>query len=251
LGADYVKVDGVAPGSEVEGFDNRDDIKALYTALQPYKIWLELSSSVDIAYASFWKQYSNGWRITGDVDCYGHCTPPSLTDWSKISGRFTAAAQWAKYAGQGGWNDLDSVDVGNGDMDGVTDIERQTYMTLWAISASPLYSGDDLTKLDAYGLQLLTNDEVISVNQVGQAASPLSESSQQQVWFVKNDTTTIVALFNLGGSQASVTAKWGDFGLKGSVKVRDLWDRKDLGSFTDQYTATLPSHGSQLLSLVP
>ena len=65
----------------------------------------------------------------------------------------------------GGWNDLDSLDVGNGEMDGLTKAERQSYATLWAIAKSPLYTGDDLTRLDSYGLSLLTNREVIAINQ--------------------------------------------------------------------------------------
>jgi len=249
-GADFLKVDAVAPGSEVAGFDNRDDIHALYTALKTYPIWLELSSAVVIEYATFWKQNSNGWRITGDIECY-HCTPPSLTDWStRIAGRFTAAPKWAQYAGPGGWNDFDSLDIGNGKMDGITDTERQSYMTLWAISAVPMYIGDDITKLDDYGLKLLTNDEVIAVNQAGKPAVPLSQATSEQVWHVSSNNGTVVALFNLGNGQATVTAKWSDLKLKGdSYKVRDLWNRKDLGSFTNQYSATLPSRGSQLLVL--
>jgi len=248
-GADFVKVDAVAPGSEVAGFDNRDDIHALYQALKTYPIWLELSSSVEIEYATFWKENSNGWRVTGDIECY-HCTTPALTEWSRVSGRFSVAPKWAKYAGPGGWNDFDSLDVGNGKMDGITDAERQTYATLWAISAVPMYTGDDLTKLDDYGLQLLANDEVIAINQAGKPALPVSEASPQQVWYVSSENVTVVALFNLGNEQASVTAKWSELKLKGDTyKVRDLWKSKDLGSFTNQYGSTLPSHGSQLLML--
>jgi hypothetical protein len=64
---------------------------------------------------------------------------------------------WTSWTGPGGWNDLDSLDVGNGVIEGINPDERRAYMTLWAISAAPLYTGDDLTQLDAYGLKLLTN----------------------------------------------------------------------------------------------
>ena len=73
-------------------------------------------------------------------------------------------------------------------MDGITDAERQSYMTLWAIEAAPLYSGDDLTKLDPYGLSLLTNDEVIAVDQAGNPARPVSQATDQQVWYARNAT---------------------------------------------------------------
>jgi len=248
-GASFLKVDGIAPGSEVAGFDTRDDVKALSKSLGKYKIWFELSSAVELEYASFWKMYANGCRITGDIECY-HCTPAALTEWARVSSRFGTAAKWASYAGPGGWNDLDSLDVGNGNMDGVSDTERRTYMTLWVISAAPLYTGDDLTKLDSYGIQLLTNDEVISVNQAGKPAVPVSTSTEQQVWHVNyGNGTSVVAMFNLGGGKAEVTAKWSELGLKGTLKVRDMWNHKDLGSFPDQYSTTIDSHGSELLEL--
>ena len=86
-------------------------------------------------------------------------------------------------------------------MDGLTDAERQSYMTLWAIEAAPLYSGDDLTKLDSYGLSLLTNYEVIAVDQAGNPAKPVSQRTDQQVWYARNsDGSYTVALFNLGAS---------------------------------------------------
>jgi len=246
FGADFLKLDGVAPGSEVAGFDNRDDIKAYSQALSQYQIWLELSSSVSIEYASFWRQYANGWRITGDVECYSDCK--GLTLWSKIASRFSSAPKWTQYAGAGGWNDFDSVDVGNGAMDGITNEERQTVVTLWAISAAPLYTGDDLTKLDSYGLQLLTNDEVLAVNRAGKPASPVSQASPQQVWHVRYSNATVaVALFNLGDATATVIAKWSDIGLSGAHAVRDMWRKQNLGSFNNQYSTSLPSHGSQLL----
>jgi hypothetical protein len=246
-GADFLKLDGVAPGSAVPGYDTRDDVKAYAQALFPYHIWLELSSSEDITYANFWKQYSNGWRITGDIECYSKC-PGSITNWSKVSARFTTAPQWAQYAGPGGWNDLDSLDVGNGSVDGLTTDERQTVTTLWAISAAPLYTGDDITKLDSYGISLLTNPEVILIDLQGRAATPISQTTNQQVWRVRNiDGSYTVALFNLDTAQASVTVNWSDLGLSGSHLVRDVWSHQTLGLFNGSYTKSLPPHGSQLL----
>lgn len=251
-GADFLKLDGVAPGSAVAGYDTRADVQAYASALKPYNIWLELSSSVDISNISTWQQYANGWRIEGDVECYSACTTPALTIWSKITNRFKDAPKWAQYAGPGGWNDLDSLDVGNGSMDGITNTERQTTTTLWAISVAPLYTGDDITKLDSYGVSLLTNDEVIAVDQAGKPATPVSQSSNQQVWKVKNtDGSYTVALFNLGSSSATVTANWSDLGFSGSATVRDLWSHTNLGSFSDHFSATLSSHASRLLKVTP
>jgi hypothetical protein len=251
-GADFLKLDGVAPGSAVAGYDTRADVEAYAKALKPYNIWLALSSSVDIANISTWKANANSWRIEGDVECYSACSPAALTIWSKIAHRFSDAPQWAQYAGSGGWNDLDSLDVGNGSMDGITNDERQTTTTLWAITAAPLYTGDDITKLDSYGLSLLTNDEVIAVDQAGKPATPISQSSNQQVWKVKNaDGSYTVALFNLGSSTATVTANWSDLGFSGSATVRDLWSHSDLGSFSGHFSASLKTHASRLLKVTP
>src|SRR5437762_160810 len=134
---------------------------------------------------------------------------------------------------------MDAVDVGVGAMDGMTNDERQTVMTFWAAESAPLYSGDDLTKLDSFGLSLLTNTEVIAVDQAARPARPVSTSTSQQVWAAHNpDGSVTVALFNLGSSTATVTAKWSDLGLSGSAAVRDLWSHTALGSFTGSFSAS-------------
>jgi len=250
-GASYLKLDAVAPGSEVAGFDNRNDIKAIYDALKPYQIWLELSSAVDIQYADFWKTVANGWRITGDIECY-HCPDPGLTSWARLENRFTQAPKWVSYAGPGGWNDFDSMDIGNGQMDGVTQDERQSYMTLWVVSCVPLYLGDDLMKLDSFALNLLTNQEAIDINQAGKPAVPVSQSTPQQAWHINYPNgTSVVALFNLGTATATVKVTFSEIGLKSPLNVRDVWARKELGSFTTSFEASIPQHGSSLLKLNP
>ncbi|GAB3932943.1 hypothetical protein GCM10029976_039600 [Kribbella albertanoniae] len=169
-GIDFLKFDSVTPGSGVSNLtlDARDDVKAWSTALAKHKIWLELSWALDINYADYWKQYSNGWRIDWDVECY--CEGVALTAWPNINRLFPKLADWWRHAGPGGWNDLDSLNVGNGQMDGMTKDERRTAATLWAVSAAPFYIGNDMTRLDQYGLDLLTNREVIAVNQAGPLA---------------------------------------------------------------------------------
>jgi hypothetical protein len=172
-----------------------------------------------------------------------------------VRGRFNDVLAWLDDAGPGkGWNNLDSLDVGNGAMDGLTDVERQTTMTLWAIEAAPLYSGDDLTQLDDYGLQLLTNDEVIAIDQAGVPARPVAghERADQEVWYARRpDGTYAVALFNLADTPATVTAKWSDLGIPGAAVARDVWSHTDLGTFATQFAADLPAHGSRLLVVQP
>ncbi|MEU1369110.1 CBM35 domain-containing protein [Streptomyces sp. NPDC005803] len=253
-GYDFLKLDGVGPGSFKNGdnYDNVADVaawqKAIATAGRP--LHLEVSWSLDINHAADWKKYTNGWRIDTDVECY--CN--TLVSWeNSVNDRFDDAPKWTRFAGPGGWNDLDAVDVGNGEMDGLTKAERQSYMTLWAIAKSPLYTGDDLTRLDDYGVSLLTNKDVIAINQ-GSAppARPITATGSQQVWAAKNaDGSYTVALFNLGDTSAAVTADWQSLGFTGHGKVRDVWNQDDLGTFKDKVTQALPAHGSRLLTVTP
>ncbi|MFJ3306831.1 alpha-galactosidase D [Streptomyces sp. NPDC086549] len=253
-GYDFLKLDGVGPGSFKSGdnYNNVADVaawhKAIGTTGRP--IHLEISWSLDIGHAADWKKYSNGWRIDTDVECY--CN--TLVTWeNSVNDRWNDAPAWSGKAGPGGWNDLDSIDVGNGAMDGLTKAERQSYMTLWAINKSPLFTGDDLTKLDSYGLSLLTNQEVIAVDQSSSpVARPVTPMGDEQVWGSRNpDGTYTVALFNLGDSSASVTADWASFGFTGAASVRDLWNHKNLGTYKNKISATLPAHGSRLFTVKP
>jgi alpha galactosidase A-like protein/alpha galactosidase C-like protein/fibronectin type III domain protein len=252
-GVDFLKLDGVGPGSFVGGpnYDNTSDVAAWATALQRTgrDIQFVISWALSHTEADTWKRYTNGWRVDTDVECY--CN--TLVTWNNsVKQRWNDVVQWIPDAGPGHWNNLDSLDVGDGTMDGISDVERQSYMTLWAIEGAPLYSGDDLTKLDGYGLSLLTNDEVIAVDQAGNPARPVDQRSDQQVWYARDaDGSYTVALFNLGPSAATVTANWQDLGFTGTAKVRDLWSHTNLGTSCDRFSATVPSHGSRLLRVTP
>ncbi|WP_420312873.1 alpha-galactosidase D [Streptomyces sp. YS-B37] len=253
-GYDFLKLDGVGPGSGKSGdqYDNVADVaawnKAITAAGRP--VHLELSWSLDYGHAADWKKYSNGWRIDTDVECY--CN--TLVSWeNSVDDRWDDTPAWTGQAGPGGWNDLDSLDVGNAAMDGLTKAERQSYATLWAVAKSPLFSGDDLTRLDDYGLSLLTNREVIGVDQSdAPPARPVTPSDAQQVWAAKNPNGTYtVALFNLADAPAAVSANWTALGFTGKAAVRDLWNHEDLGTYTNKVTEALPAHGSRLFTVTP
>ncbi|MCS5735274.1 glycoside hydrolase family 27 protein [Herbiconiux sp. CPCC 203386] len=252
-GVDFVKFDSVTPGSGISdgSLDARDDVAAWSTALRERGIWFELSWALDIAYADYWKEKADGWRVDWDVECY--CGSDALTQWANIERLFPKMAEWWRHAGPGGWNDLDSLNVGNGHMDGLTRDERRTATTLWAISAAPMYIGNDMTQLDDFGLSLLTNRDVIAVQQNGAPAQPVSTATNRQVWYALNaDGTYTVALFNLGRTDADITANWSDIGLDGAAEVRDLWQGKKLGSFDTSFTGEdIPIHGVRLLQVTP
>jgi len=165
-GVDYLKIDGV-------GAADIPDVQAWGTALRQTgrPINYALSNNLPIANATTWKQLANSWRTQGDVECY--CGPGAngsgypLTDWAHVSSRFNTAANWQQYAGPGGWNDLDSLEVGNGDKVGLNADQRRSQFTLWSMAGSPLLLGTDLTALDPVDLAMLKNDRIIAVNQDG------------------------------------------------------------------------------------
>lgn len=196
-GVDLLKLDGVGPGSfrGGENYDNTEDVKAFRQAIDKTGRPMEfiISWSLSPTRLDVWAANTNGWRVDTDVECY--CD--TLVTWNNsVKQRWNDVVQWIPHAGPGHWNNLDSLNVGNAEMDGLNEAERLSYTTLWAIESSPLYLGDDLTTLDDYGLSLITNDEVIAINQAGRPAKPLSQATRQQVWFSRQaDGSVIVALF--------------------------------------------------------
>lgn len=252
-GVDFVKIDGVGPGSFKGGpnYDNRADIEAWSKAIAKTgrPMTFLVSWAISHRYADDWKQWSNGVRVDTDVECY--CE--TLVKWNQsVRQRWFDSVQWLDDARPGFWPNLDTLNVGNGEMDGLTRTERQSYATLWSIAAAPLYIGDDLTKLDAYGKQLLTNREVIAINQRGNPARPLDQASQQQVWSARNDDGSYtVALFNLAEQAAEVTTTWRELGFGGPARVRDVWAGRDLGIQRAGIGGDLPAHGSRLYTVRP
>lgn len=242
-GVDFLKIDGV-------GTFDIPDITAWEAGLKQSgrPIVYDLSNTLNVNDGSTWRADSNSWRIDGDVECY-NCGS-SLTSWSHVATRFTDAPKWVQYAGPGGWNDLDALQISDGALNGLTNDERQSYMTLWSIEAAPLYAGDDLVHMDSFGLSLLTNKEVIAVDQAGHPAHPVSQATDQQVWFSNNGNGTYtVGLFNLGSARARVKISFSDLGFSGSAAIRDLWSHTNLGTFTSGYTVTLNPHASSLFTV--
>lgn len=254
-GIDYLKVDGISPNDgDTEAVA---DVQHWAAALNQTgrTIHLELSNSLTVADAASWQQYSNGWRINGDIECYCGSNGSSypLTDWNNVNGRFSDVVPWIGVGSTGGWNDLDSIEVGNGANDGLTYDERKTQLTLWAIENSNLTLGVDLTNLDSTDLGLITNSELLAVDQNGHPARAIDRTSQLQAWYAPNgDGSYTVGLFNLSGSTATVSVNWQDLGFTGSAAtVHDDWSHTDLGSFAAGYSVSLPTHGSTLLKVTP
>ncbi len=156
-----------------------------------------------------------------------------------------------KYAGPGHWNDPDMLEVGNG---GMTDDEYHTHMTLWCILAAPLFAGNDLTKMNRATLEILTNPEVIAIDQdpIGVQGHRAWQEGPTEIWLkTLADGSTAVAVFNIEGHPMTITANFKELGLPNTLQVRNLWWRRDMGTLTQTLTVSLPRHGSVLLKVKP
>ncbi len=153
------------------------------------------------------------------------------------------------FAGIGHWNDPDMLEVGNG---GMNRDEYITHMSLWVLLAAPLLAGNDLSRMTPQTLDLLTNKEVIAVDQdrKGVQGRRVAQEGPLEVWAKPlADGAMAVGLFNRGESTNPVTVSFQNLGLGGSAMVRDLWSHKDLGSFNASYTAEVPRHGAVLVKV--
>src|SRR5450759_2588803 len=162
------------------------------------------------------------------------------------------------YGGPGGWNDPDYLLLGylsnwNGKTvpTPLTPNEQYTHVSLWSILSAPLIFSGDITRLDDFTLSLLTNDEIIEVDQdpLGKSGYRVSKIEDMEVWIKHlEDNSVAVGLFNRGKEPVKVTALWSDLGIKGKQKVRDLWRQKDLGNFDEKYNAMVERHGAVTVS---
>ena len=239
-GVDFVKVDwcntgGLDPATQYATF--RD---ALAGAGRPI-LFSICNWGIDSPW-SWGPATGNMWRTTGDIQ----------DSWSSILTIIDQNGSHASAARPGAWNDPDMLEIGNG---GMTATEYRSHMSLWAIMAAPLIAGNDLRDMTPETLSILTAPEVIAIDQdpLGVQGARVSDRGGLQVWAkrLEEDGAVAVALFNRTGSTADITATWSAIGLPaGSATVRDLWERADRGSFTDSYTASVPSHGTVLVKIV-
>ncbi len=252
---DFIKVDCIS-SRPYKG----DEIRMLSTALRKTgrPIVLSLSpGAAPIEKVDEMRKYANLWRISDDVWDLWHSTadyPQGLGD------QFPRIAKWAGLAQPGGWPDADMLPIGYlGPAPGwgkaretrMTHDEQRTLLTLWSVFRSPLMIGANLPKNDAWTTSLLTNPEVIAVDQRSHENRPVISTSTAVVWIAQPDAEDgrYLALFNLDEHEQKVHYDWKDLGLTGSkFQLRDLWERKNLGTATS-VSVTLAPHGCALYRL--
>lgn len=181
----------------------------------------------------------NLWRTTGDIS----------DNYDSMAYIGFGQNGLERFAGPGHWNDPDMLEVGNGKM---SHDEYLTHMSLWCLLAAPLLAGNDLSKMTPDTLAILTNPEVVAVNQdaMGVQGHRVWQEGPLEVWAKRlADGSKAVGLFNRGESTMAVTAKFEDLRVGDTATVRDLWARKDLGTFKEGFTAQVPSHGVVLVKV--
>lgn len=241
-GVDYLKYDWCSAGRVYQPEEMQSVYKKMHDALQAtgrpifyslcqyglQRVW-EWGASVG----------ANSWRTTGDIsDHYDRMYVIAHTEDGIES-----------YAGPGHWNDPDMLEVGNGHMN---HDEYVTHMSMWCMLAAPLLAGNDLANMTPETLAILTNSEVIAVDQdpKGVQGRWAWQVGPYEVW-VKPlaDGSVAALLINRGEDAENITANFKDLGLSGTKSVRDLWAHKDLGQFTDSFSAVVPRHGVVMVKI--
>lgn len=179
----------------------------------------------------------NLWRTTGDItDKYARMAEIGFSQ-----------AGLARFAGPGHWNDPDMLEVGNG---GMTAEEYRTHMSLWAILAAPLLAGNDLSTMTPETIAILTNRDVIAIDQdkAGKQGDRVSAEGPIEIWTRSlADGSKAVGVFNRHPSALTTKVDFSKLGFTGAVKAKDLWLAKDLGKISGPYSVTVPGHGVLLL----
>jgi len=200
----------------------------------------------------------NSWRTAGDLG--GSFEKIGLALFRDGFDLY-AEKELHRYGGPGSWNDPDYLLLGylsNWKDQTVptplTSNEQYSHVSLWCLLAAPLIFSGDITRLDAFTLNLLTNDEVIEVDQdpLGQPGRRISKDGDLEVWArPMEDGSLAVGLFNRGEGLRVVTAKWKDLGISGPRKVRDLWRQRDVGVVDGRFEACVARHGVVLVRMEP
>lgn len=255
-GIDYLKYDWCS----YDDIHNKND-SSLESYIKPYRVMQEAlqKQKRDIVYSlcqygmkDVWQWApsvnANCWRTTGDIE-------DSWESFSNIG--FNQTAQYV-YAFPGRWNDPDMMVVGQlgwGDHlhpTRLTPDEQYSHVSLWSLLNAPLLLGCDLSKLDDFTLNLLTNDEVIAVNQdpFGKQAQQVMITDSYQVWMKDlEDGTKAIGIFNISDKDDVIRFYWNNLRLGDKQKVRDLWRQKDLGRFNSMFATKVAAHGVTLIKI--
>jgi alpha-galactosidase len=246
-GVDFIKVDDLSrpySTAEIEGYK-----KAIDQCRRPI-VFSTSPGATPVDKADHIAAHANMWRMADDF----------WDNWKEVSQMFNYAKQWEGVGGPGHWPDCDMLQIGKLSKRGpvgkerysrFTEDEAYTHITFWTIYRSPLMIGGNLPENRALETKLLTNDEVLAVNQHGVDPRQLYKTNTAMAWYshMPNSKAIYVALFNLDDKQQEVSVDFSAVGLNGKIEVRDLWKKQNTGLFTGKYQVPVNSHGVVLLKL--
>jgi len=197
------------------------------------------------------RDIGNLWRTTGDIQDIWE----GRKEWGGLGVVQIIDLQngLETYAGPGHWNDPDMLEVGNG---GMTETEYRSHFSFWCLLAAPLMAGNDLRTMSAATRDILTNAEVIAVDQdpLGKQGRKVRDDGDLEVWARPlTDGSRVVILFNRGTEETRIAVSWPEIAYTENLeaKVRDLWLHKDMGSFTGHYAAAVRGHGVVMVRITP
>ena len=202
------------------------------------------------------KGIGNLWRTTGDISDKwsskkkwpdGSCCEYGVVDIIDLE------VGLETFAGPGHWNDPDMLEVGNG---GMSNAEYRAHFSFWALLAAPLMAGNDVRSMAPDIKDILTNSEVIAVNQdqLGRQGRRVRKDGDSEVWAkTLTDGSRVVLLFNRGAAEAQIAVAWEEIGYPAHLeaKVRDLWKHQEIGSIAGRYAAKVPSHAVVMVKISP
>lgn len=254
-GVDFVKVDDIANTefSPQNPYSAEKEIEMIRAAIDRSGRDMVLSLSpgpAPLNKAEHLSENANMWRISGDF----------WDRWDKLLNMFSLCEKWYPYVKDGSFPDCDILPLGKlcidgsymGDMgrdSGFTKEEQKTMMTLWAVFRSPLFFGGELRLTDNYTLSLVTNPEVINVNQNSEKPLFVYNKGGIAVWQTKIENCTAVAVFNLSDEEKHYKLSFSDLGIENVRAVRDLWARKDIPKFENDVAVSLKPHSSEFFEI--
>lgn len=254
-GVDFVKVDDIANTefSPQNPYSAEKEIEMIRAAIDRSGRDMVLSLSpgpAPLNKAEHLSENANMWRISGDF----------WDRWDKLLNMFSLCEKWYPYVKDGSFPDCDILPLGKlcidgsymGDMgrdSGFTKEEQKTMMTLWAVFRSPLFFGGELRLTDNYTLSLVTNPEVINVNQNSEKPLFVYNKGGIAVWQTKIENCTAVAVFNLSDEEKHYKLKFSDLGIENVRAVRDLWARKDIPKYENDVAVSLKPHSSEFFEI--
>jgi alpha-galactosidase len=245
-GFDYLKYDW-APIHAQDAKEMYDSLRAsgrdILFSLSNNGLYTLLAEIASVA------PYANSWRTTDDVH----------DKWANVTNSAFNEDAWAPYARPGHFNDPDMLVVGvigwgHPHPTHLTPDEQYTQISMWCLLSAPLILGCDLQKLDPFTTSLITNDEVLDIDQdsLGKQATCVAKAGDAAVYAKPlEDGSWAVGLVNRGDAPATVALDWGNLHLTAPQTVRDLWRQKDIGTFNGQYSAQVAPHGIQLVRVIP